>query len=93
MPPKPKRVAVVGGGLSGMTVAYDLRRKGYRVAIYEANSQLGGSLWDIPQERLPWPVISQDVGVLEKLGVEIFLDTLGRQSWLKRASPTAGAAM
>jgi NADPH-dependent glutamate synthase beta subunit-like oxidoreductase len=75
LPPKPKRVAVVGGGLSGMTVAYDLGRKGYRVTIYEANSHLGGSLWDIPQDRLPWQVIAQDVGALEKLGIEIILDT------------------
>jgi NADPH-dependent glutamate synthase beta subunit-like oxidoreductase len=75
LPPKAKRVAVVGGGLSGMTVAYDLKRKGYGVAIYEAQSHLGGRLWEIPQERLPWSVISQDVSVLERLGVEIFLDT------------------
>jgi glutamate synthase (NADPH) small chain len=75
LPPKARRVAVVGGGLSGMTVAYDLARKGYRIAIYEAHSSLGGRLWEIPQERLPWPVISKDVGVLEKLGVETFLDT------------------
>ena len=75
LPPKPKRVAVVGGGLSGMTVAYDLKRKGYQVAIYEANSQLGGRLWEIPQERLPGTVISQDISVLEDLGVEIYLDT------------------
>lgn len=75
LPVKPKRIAVVGGGLSGMTVAYDLARKGYQVTIYEAHSQLGGSLWDIPQNRLPWPVILRDVGVLEKLGVETILDT------------------
>lgn len=74
LPPKTKRVAVVGGGLSGMTVAYDLARKGYRVAIYEVNDHLGGRIWNIPQERLPRSVILQDVSVLESLGVEIFLN-------------------
>lgn len=75
LPPKPKNAAVVGGGLSGMTVAYDLRRKGYRVVIYEAGSQLGGTLWHLPQELLPWSVILKDIAVLDQLGVEIFLDT------------------
>ena len=75
LPQKPKRVAIVGGGLSGMTVAYDLARKGYQIAIYEANSHLGGRLWEISQDRLPWSVILQDMGVLDKLGVEVFLNT------------------
>lgn len=75
LPAKPKSVAIVGGGLSGMTVAYDLRRKGYRVVIYEAGSQLGGSLWEIPQERLPWQVISHDIAVLDQLGVIVHTST------------------
>jgi NADPH-dependent glutamate synthase beta subunit-like oxidoreductase len=75
LPGKRGRTAVVGGGLSGLAVAFDLARKGYHVAIYEANQHLGGSLWEYPQEVLPWPVILSDISLVEDLGVEIHLNT------------------
>ena len=43
---KAQRVAVVGAGLSGLTAALELRKKGYAVALFEASDRLGGSLWD-----------------------------------------------
>ena len=52
-PGKEKRVAVVGGGLSGLTAAFELAKKGYSVAVFEKGQQLGGSLWRFPEERLP----------------------------------------
>jgi len=75
LPPKSKRVAVVGGGLSGLTAAFDLARKGYRVSIYEAAHQMGGFLWDIDRARLPESVILKDLLALESLGINIFLET------------------
>jgi len=90
LPPKPKRVAVVGGGLSGLTVAYDLARKGYRITIYEAAGRLGGSLWKISPEQLPVPVIEHDLSVFEKLGIEIFLDvSVGKVGSNGRRPPLA----
>jgi NADPH-dependent glutamate synthase beta subunit-like oxidoreductase len=75
LPRKSKRVAVVGGGLSGLTAAFDLRRKGYETVLFEAGSQLGGDLWDYPQERLPWTVILDELGLVVELGVDVRLDT------------------
>jgi NADPH-dependent glutamate synthase beta subunit-like oxidoreductase len=75
LPRKPGRTAVVGGGLSGLAVAFDLARKGYFVAIYEADQHLGGSLWHYAQDILPWSVILSDISLVENLGVEIHLNT------------------
>jgi NADPH-dependent glutamate synthase beta subunit-like oxidoreductase len=70
---KDKRVAVVGGGLSGLTVAYDLSSKGYPVVLFEAKDRLGGSLWEFTEEVLPRTVIEEETAVLKDLGVEIRL--------------------
>jgi len=71
-----KRVAVVGGGLSGLTAAFDLTRKGYEVALFEAADRLGGSLWDFPESRLPRDILVAETGVVETLGAAIHLNTL-----------------
>jgi NADPH-dependent glutamate synthase beta subunit-like oxidoreductase len=75
LPKKEKRVAVVGGGLSGLTAAFDLAKKGYAVVVFEKENRLGGSLWRVPEEDLPRPVIAADLEVLKKLGVEVRLGT------------------
>ncbi|NLL19435.1 MAG: NAD(P)-binding protein, partial [Clostridia bacterium] len=58
---KDKKVAVVGGGLSGLTVALELAIKGYKVVIYEKEGYLGGSIRDIPAEKLPSELIEADL--------------------------------
>ena len=45
-PPKRQRIAVVGGGLCGLTAALGLARKGYPVTVFERAARLGGALWD-----------------------------------------------
>jgi glutamate synthase (NADPH/NADH) small chain len=74
LPSRGKRVAVVGGGLSGLAAAFDLARKGGAVVIFEAGERLGGSLWAIPEEALPRQVILDDIAVLEGIGVEARLN-------------------
>ncbi len=72
---KPRRVAVVGGGLSGLTVAYDLARKGYEVVVYEATDRLGGQAWEYVPERLPEAILQNDLEALKTLGVELLTNT------------------
>jgi NADPH-dependent glutamate synthase beta subunit-like oxidoreductase len=70
-----QRVAVVGGGLSGLTAALDLAKKRYPVVIFEAQAQLGGSLWAIPAERLPRNVIEVETNQVRDWGIEVRLNT------------------
>ena len=68
-----KRVAVVGSGPSGLTVAGDLAKKGYEVTIYEAFHTAGGVLmYGIPEFRLPkQTVVKAEIENVKKLGVKI----------------------
>jgi glutamate synthase (NADPH/NADH) small chain len=76
MPPKQpstgKKVAVVGSGPSGLTVAGDLIVKGHDVTILEAFHKAGGVLvYGIPEFRLPKAIVANEVNFLEKLGVKV----------------------
>jgi glutamate synthase (NADPH/NADH) small chain len=67
-----KKVAVVGSGPSGLTVAGDLIQKGYDVTIMEAFHKPGGVLvYGIPEFRLPKDIVGQEVHFLERLGVKV----------------------
>ena len=71
LPQRSQSVAVAGGGLSGLTAAYDLRLKGYRVVLFEASDRLGGSVRQIAEETLPRQVIEDDLAVFGRQAVEI----------------------
>ncbi len=76
IPPKPqpngKRVAVVGAGPSGLTIAGDLVKLGYDVTIFEALHKAGGVLvYGIPEFRLPKAIVEAEVDYLTKLGAKI----------------------
>ena len=71
-PPTGKRVAVVGSGPAGLTVAGDLIQKGHEVTIFEAFHKPGGVLlYGIPEFRLPKEIVAQEVNFLERLGVKV----------------------
>ncbi len=71
-PPTGKKVAVVGSGPSGLTVAGDLIVKGHDVTIFEAFHKPGGVLvYGIPEFRLPKAIVAQEVNFLERLGVKV----------------------
>ncbi len=81
LPRKPKTVAVVGAGMSGLTVAHDLARKGWGVVIYEASERVGGALWQVPPDLLPRDVLINDLKVIETLGIEVRLNSrVGRSA-------------
>jgi heterodisulfide reductase subunit A-like polyferredoxin len=67
-----RKVAVVGSGPGGLTLAYHLARKGYQVKIFEAEPEPGGQLrFGIPAYRLPKSVLDRDIKNVIALGVEI----------------------
>jgi glutamate synthase (NADPH/NADH) small chain len=74
-PPNGKRVAVVGSGPAGLTVAGDLILLGYDVSIFEAFHRPGGVLmYGIPEFRLPKAIVEKEVDYLRQLGVKIELN-------------------
>ena len=76
-PPTGKRVAVVGAGPAGLTLAGDLIKKGHEVTIFEALHEPGGVLiYGIPEFRLPKEIVKAEVHYLERLGVRIELDVV-----------------
>ncbi len=67
-----KKVAVIGSGPSGLTVAGDLLLKGHEVTIFEAFHKPGGVLvYGIPEFRLPKEIVASEVATLEKMGANI----------------------
>ena len=65
-----EKVAVIGSGPAGLTVAYDLRLKGYQVTILEALPVLGGMLRvGIPDYRLPPEVLDREINNILRLGI------------------------
>lgn len=70
--PTGKKVAVVGSGPSGLTVAGDLLLKGHDVSIFEAFHKPGGVLvYGIPEFRLPKEIVFSEVNFLERLGARL----------------------
>jgi glutamate synthase (NADPH) small chain len=76
-PPTGKKVAVVGSGPSGLTVAGDLVQKGHKVRVFEALHELGGVLvYGIPEFRLPKQIIREQLDYMREMGVEFETDVV-----------------
>ena len=71
-----KRVAVIGSGPAGLSVAGLLAQDGYKVTVYEREAKAGGYLrYGIPEYRLPSEVVDKEIKRIQKLGVEILLNS------------------
>lgn len=71
-PPNGKRVAVVGSGPAGLTVAGELVKWGFDVTVFEALHEAGGVLvYGIPEFRLPKAIVQDEIDNLIKLGVKL----------------------
>ena len=69
---KKEKVAIIGSGPAGLTVAYHLGRRGYTVTIFEKEPVAGGMLrLGIPDYRLPSEILESDIKYIKKFGVEI----------------------
>ena len=79
-PEREEKIAIIGGGVEGLTSAYLLNRLGYDTKVYEATSKLGGILWlGLPESRLPRDVIEWDINGILDAGVQVELNkALGR---------------
>ena len=70
-----KKIAVIGAGPGGLTVAADMRQLGYGVTIFEALHETGGVLtYGIPEFRLPKAIVKFEIEYLKKLGCHIELN-------------------
>lgn len=74
------KIAVIGSGPAGLTVAGELARKGFNVTIFEREDEAGGVLlYGIPDYRLPHEVVRREVKKIEALGVTFAMNcTVGR---------------
>jgi len=67
---------VVGAGPSGLSFAYQMVRRGYRVTVYDAREHAGGMLrYGVPDYRLPPDVLDAEIQKIIDLGVEVELNT------------------
>jgi NADPH-dependent glutamate synthase beta subunit-like oxidoreductase/Pyruvate/2-oxoacid:ferredoxin oxidoreductase delta subunit len=66
-----RRVAIVGGGVAGLSAAYHLRRRGHAVVVFEAFDKLGGMLsFGLPDYRTPHDVVDAEIQRILDMGVE-----------------------
>ncbi len=71
-----KKVAIIGGGPYGLSMAYFLREKGHAATIFEAMPYAGGMLrYGIPEYRLPKEVLEEEISLIRQMGVEIKTNT------------------
>lgn len=68
---KDKKVAIVGAGPGGLSAAYQLRRMGYGVIIFDSNEKPGGMMrYGIPSYRLPKEILDSEINRISTMGVE-----------------------
>jgi NADPH-dependent glutamate synthase beta subunit-like oxidoreductase len=80
-----ERVAVIGGGVSGLTVAHDLVQLGYKVTVFEADKEPGGMLMTgVPVFRLPRDLVKNEMNAIISMGVDLQCNKkLGRDFSIK----------
>src|SRR3954447_833405 len=67
-----EKVAIVGAGVAGLTVAHDLAQIGYKVTLFEAHHEPGGMLMvGVPVFRLPRDLVRHEIQAILSLGVEL----------------------
>ena len=70
LPKKKGKVAIVGGGLSGLVAAHDLDKKGYQVTVFEKRDRIGGRLWRYADKGLKNIEIESELSRLENTSIQ-----------------------
>ncbi len=71
-----KKVAVIGGGPAGLAAAYQLRRKGHAVTVFDKYPELGGMMrYGIPGYRMPRDVLDGEIDRIIAMGIEVRMNT------------------
>ncbi|WP_182629300.1 NAD(P)-dependent oxidoreductase [Clostridium chromiireducens] len=77
LPKNKDRIAIIGGGPAGITIAFLLAKRGFKITIFDSNEKIGGVLrYGIPEYRLPKYLIDKLEDKLIELGVMIRPNTL-----------------
>jgi NADPH-dependent glutamate synthase beta subunit-like oxidoreductase len=90
-----RKVAIVGSGPAGLTCAFELRKLGYGVSIYESKSHAGGMFsLAIPEYRVPLGIVQDEIEQMKKLGINFVLDTrIGEEPSLEQLFKEGYAAI
>lgn len=93
LPVLDKKIAIIGGGPSGLTAAFYLRNYGYQITVYEKHDKLGGMLrYGIPEYRLPKEVLDREIKTILDTGVEVkYKVEVGKDVSLKELQETYDA--
>ncbi len=71
------KIAVVGSGPAGLSLAGDMAKLGYDVTVYEALHEIGGVLkYGIPEFRLPNDIVDVEIDILQKMGVKFITNCI-----------------
>ena len=84
-PPTGKKVAIIGGGPSGLSCAYYLALMGHKVTVFEERAKLGGMLrYGIPSYRFPRHLLDAEIDSILSLGIEAHTNTtVGTDIWVE----------
>lgn len=84
-PPTGKKVAIIGGGPSGLSCAYYLALMGHKVTVFEEREKLGGMLrYGIPSYRFPRQLLDAEIESILSLGIEAHTGTtVGVDVWVE----------
>ena len=84
-PPTGKKVAIIGGGPSGLSCAYYLALMGHKVTVFEERAKLGGMLrYGIPSYRFPRHLLDAEIDSILSLGIEAHTNTaVGTDVWVE----------
>jgi len=79
-PEKDKKIAVVGAGPGGLSAAFHVRKRGYRVTIFDRDQKPGGLMrYGIPAYRLPKDILDAEISRLSEMGIEFKMGvTIGK---------------